>query len=69
LQHASWLSPERPGQAGEAVVAPGADVEIEVTLAAGVQSRERFQLLLEGLLWLPETEFLVDSAAGEVTMA
>ncbi|HWM95025.1 MAG TPA: radical SAM protein [Thermoanaerobaculia bacterium] len=65
----SWLAPSRPCQASKAVVAPGARARLDFTLAPGAEGRQLFQLLLEGLIWLPETELAVDSAAGEVRVA
>ena len=63
LQHASWLGPDRTCEAGPRVIAPGQSADLEFTLEAGESGREWFQLLLEGVAWLPETEFWVDPAA------
>jgi radical SAM protein with 4Fe4S-binding SPASM domain len=68
FHHESWLAPSRPWERSKAV-RPGERVQVELTLAIGTTGREWFQLLLEGLLWLPGTEFLVDSTARDVIVA
>ena len=58
--HPSWLQPDRIGTFREGLVAPGdtATFEFEVTQLESTKMRgEHFQLVVEGICWLPNTGF------------
>ncbi len=63
----SWLSPTRVGTFLEDEVRPGQEATFEFMLArplASLQTTERFQLVVEGVCWLPGTRFEVATPAA-----
>jgi radical SAM protein with 4Fe4S-binding SPASM domain len=56
----SWISPQRAAVPREDVVQPGELAHFEFTLAQpGSPSREAFELVVDGVLWMPNTRFVV----------
>ena len=59
LATSGWLSPHRAARMLEESVEVGEVGSFALPLAPGASQRETFQLLIEGVCWLPNTEFAV----------
>jgi radical SAM protein with 4Fe4S-binding SPASM domain len=71
IRHASWLSPNRPAGFREARVLPGDVATFEFAVSHRSRAiEETFQLVVDGVCWLPGTHFTVTvPAAGAVSRA
>lgn len=58
LHHPSWISADRVAEVSENEVPPGGLAELQFTITPTSNVvEERFQLVAEGICWLPNTEF------------
>jgi serine O-acetyltransferase len=55
--HPGWISPNRICTFSEEKVAPGETATFNFTLNPANLDSERFQLVIEGVCWIPNTEF------------
>ncbi len=57
LHHRSWLEHNRPATITESAVAPGGEATFRFRINRAPSIRQEFQLVVDGLCWIPETAF------------
>jgi MoaA/NifB/PqqE/SkfB family radical SAM enzyme len=62
----SWILPSRPAGQSVPTVAPGDHAEFRIPIAPGVSAGQSFQFVVDGVCWLPGTEFRVTRTSSPV---
>ena len=59
----SWILPSRPAGQSVPTVAPGEHAGFRIPVAPGVSADQTFQFVVDGVCWMPGTEFTVSRTA------